>query len=495
MADTRNRKVRVRFAPSPTGHLHVGGARTALYNWLFARSRGGTFILRIEDTDRERSTEQAIDQIIAGMRWLGLEWDEGPRIGGEHGPYRQMERMGLYQEQARRLLEEGRAYRCYCTEEELDGARSRAREKGETYVYDGRCRGLDDEARASFEAEGRRSVLRLKTPPAGQTLVNDLIHGEVGFDNALCGDFILVRSSGIPTYNFAVAVDDLSMGITHVIRGDDHLPNTPRQLMVIEALAGEPPAYAHLPMILGPDRSPLSKRHGDVSVEQFRDHGYVREAMCNYLALLGWSYDAETTLFSMEELVEKFSLERVGSTAAAFDRDKLLWMNGRYIREMEPVELAERLESFLPSTRLAGLPGTEGRPEITDLVPLVQEKLKTLADFVELTDFFFAGVKFEEKALDKLMSIAEAPAMLRVAARILAEVEPYRTETIDEALRQAADEMEVKLGKFLQPLRIAVSGKTVTPGMFETLSVLGREESIRRIEAALEMKGLGGAKL
>ncbi len=481
----------MRFAPSPTGHLHVGGARTALYNWLLARSQGGTFVLRIEDTDLERSTEQAIDQIVDGLQWLGLDWDEGPRIGGPHGPYRQMERAGLYAEKADGLLADRKAYRCYCSAEDLDAARSQAREKGEPYIYDGRCQRLDGDTEAVFREEGRQSVIRLRTPTTGNTVVKDLVHGEVSFENVLCGDFILVRSSGVPTYNFAVAVDDIAMGITHVIRGDDHLPNTPKQLMVMAAMGEEPPQYAHLPLILGTDRAPLSKRHGDVSVEEFREHGYVREALCNYLALLGWSFDGETTLFSMEELVEKFSLERVGSTAAVFDRVKLLWMNGSYIRDMEPIELAERLEEFLPSTRLAGLPGGEGRPEIADLVPLVQEKLKTLADFVELTDFFFLPVEFEEKALDKLLSNGEAPALLRVAAGIIAEVEPYSSEAIEAAMRKAAEDMQVKLGKFLQPVRIAVSGKMVTPGMFETLSVLGREESLRRIEHVLSKQFKG----
>lgn len=480
--------VRVRFAPSPTGHLHVGGARTALYNWLLARGKGGTFVLRVEDTDTERSTEAAIDQIITSLGWLGLDWDEGPEIGGAYGPYRQIERMRLYESAARKLLNGGKAYRCYCTPKELEAERELAREKDVPYVYSGRCRDLGAEAGTTLRGvrDSREPVIRLRTPRSGHTVFQDIVHGKVSFENALCGDFILVRSNGVPTYNFAVAVDDTAMKITHVIRGDDHLPNTPRQLMVIEALGEEQPAYGHIPLILGSDKAPLSKRHGDVSVEEFRERGYIREALCNYLALLGWSYDSETTLFPLEELIYKFSLERVGRTAAAFDAEKLLWMNGHYIRKMEPVDLAERLEHFLQSTRLAGLPGTEGRPDIDELVPLVQEKMKTLEDFVELTDFFFLPLEFESKALEKLLGNERAADYLAACTDVLEQVEPYDIEHIEEGLRMQAEKLGVKLGKLLQPLRIAVSGKIVTPGMFETLYVLGRDKSLERIIQARE---------
>lgn len=487
MNDGTDIKPRVRFAPSPTGHLHVGGARTALYNWLFARATGGNFVLRIEDTDLERSTEVAVEQIVSGLRWLGLDWDEGPVAGGAFGPYRQTQRQKHHAATVQRLLAQGKAYKCYCTNAELEAERDRAKAAGEPYVYSGRCRNLTDEDGRRIESEGRKSVIRLSTPRAGQTVVRDLVKGEVTFENALCGDFILIRSNGVPTYNYAAALDDSDMNITHVIRGEDHLPNTPRQIMVIEAAGGRPPAYAHLPLILGPDRAPLSKRHGAVSLDEFRIGGFVREAVCNYLALLGWSYDGETTLFSMDDLVDKFSLERVSSTAAAFDRDKLLWMNGHYIREMQEIDLAERLEEFLAATRLAGLPGSGGRPDITDMVPLVQEKMKTLADFVELTDFFYLPREFEEKALSRLRTNSEAPVLLRVAMDVLDKAEPFDEETLEKDIRQAADDMEVKLGKFLQPVRIAVSGKMVTPGMFETLVVIGRQESIDRIKSALEL--------
>ena len=482
-----NNQIRVRFAPSPTGHLHIGGARTALYNWLFARGHSGVFILRIEDTDLSRSTEQAINQIINSMRWLGLDWDEGPETGGIYGPYRQMERLDLYRSAAERLLAEDKAYYCYCTHEELEEKRRQARSQGRPVIYQGCCRNLSAEEGRLLREEGRQPVLRLKTPASGITVVRDIIKGDVKFENAQLGDFILMRSSGVPTYNFAVSVDDAAMKISHVIRGDDHLPNTPRQLLLMEALGFQPPVYAHLPLILGADRAPLSKRHGAVSVEEFRSRGFVREALCNYLALLGWSYDSDTNLFSIAELTGKFSLERVGATAAAFDEDKLTWMNGHYIRNLPAAELAGRIEEFLSTSRLAGLPGRKGKPGVTDLVPLVQEKMKTLADFISLTDFFFLPIEFEAKSLAKLEHDANSTAILRMVSGILRGLTDFSVGRIEEGLRQAAAEMEIKLGKFLQPVRIAVSGKLVTPGMFETLAVLGRQESVSRIETALAM--------
>lgn len=478
------KKPRVRFAPSPTGHLHVGGARTALYNWLFARGRGGSFVLRIEDTDLSRSTNESIRQIITSMRWLGLDWDEGPETGGEFGPYRQMERMEIYQEAAASLLDAGKAYRCYCSPEELEVGREKARKESRPVIYDGRCCDLSASETEALEAEGREPVIRLHTPRDGFTIVRDSIKGDVQFENSTIGDFIMIRSSGVPTYNFAVAVDDARMGITHVIRGDDHLPNTPRQIMLFEAMGDEPPVYGHLPLILGPDKTPLSKRHGASAVEEFRNQGYVREALCNYLALLGWSFDGETTLFSIEELIRKFSLERVGNTAAVFDNEKFSWMNGHYIREMEEAELASRITEYIAGTELDGLPGVDGKPAVAEMVPLVQEKMKTLADFALLTDFFYLPLEFEEKALGKLLKDANARPVLEHTIEVLNSLDVYSLESIEEHLRREADEMELKLGKFLQPIRIAVSGKTITPGMFETLAMLGREESIARLEAA-----------
>lgn len=481
------KNIRVRFAPSPTGHLHVGGARTALYNWLFARGSGGAFVLRIEDTDLSRSTDEHIEQIISSMRWLGLDWDEGPTQGGEYGPYRQMERMDIYREAADRLLASGAAYRCYCTVAEIEADRDQARTAGKAYTYSGRCSALTSAEADAYVAEGRPPVIRLKSPSEGFTVVRDLIRGDISFENVLVGDTILVRSSGVPTYNFAVAVDDAGMEISHVIRGDDHLPNTPKQLLVMAALGIEPPVYAHLPLILGSDQAPLSKRHGASSLDEFKSQGFVREALCNYLALLGWSFDAQTTLFSIAELQDKFSLERVGSAAAVFDNDKLMWMNGHYLRSMSQKELGARVEEYLQGTRLAGITGTDDSPRVTDLIPLVREKMKTLADFVALTDFFFLPFEFQDKALAKLKQDENAARVLTRVASILAAVDVYGEAEIEHEIRAAAGEMDIKLGKFLQPIRIAVSGKMVTPGMFETLAMLGREKSIDRIKAALKV--------
>lgn len=487
--NTPDGEMRVRFAPSPTGHLHVGGARTALYNWLLARGTGGSFVLRIEDTDLERSTETAVKQIIDSMRWLGLDWDEGPDAGGGHGPYRQTERLEIYGQAAARLLEAGHAYRCYCTPAELQERKERLRREGKPSLYDGRCRGLSDDERQRQEESGKASVIRLRTPDQGATVINDLIRGEISFENSSIGDFILVRSNGVPTYNFAVAVDDAAMKISHIVRGDDHIPNTPRQLMVLKALGEPAPAYAHLPLILGADKTPLSKRHGSVSVEEFRRQGYLPEALVNYLALLGWSYDDRTNIFSRAELVEKFSLERVGSAAAVFDTEKLLWLNGQYIRGLDDAELARRLDEYVKDTPLAGLPGSGGRPSLASLAPHVKEKMKTLADFIDLADFFFIAPAYGPEALDKLREDDESLARLAALRDQLAALPEFSITAVEEALRAAAAAADVKLGRYLQPLRIAVSGRTITPGMFETLALLGKEETISRIDAALGQAG------
>ncbi|MDP3013940.1 MAG: glutamate--tRNA ligase, partial [Candidatus Subteraquimicrobiales bacterium] len=331
-----------RFAPSPTGFLHVGGARTALYNWLFARNKKGDFVLRIEDTDRSRSTEEAIEEIVNSMRWLDLSWDEGP--------YRQTEHLDLYTKEANRLLESNKAYLCYCTPDELRKRRELALKEKRAPRYDGRCRSLKPKEKRNLEESGRKPAIRFDCPKTGETIVNDLIRGRVEFKNEVLDDFIILRADGFPTYNFAVVVDDYSMKITHVIRGEDHLPNTPKQILLYQALEYEIPAFAHLPMILGSDKKPLSKRHGATSVEEFRKIGYLSQAMINYLALLGWSYDEKTTLLSVDELVERFSIERVSKNPAIWDPVKLEWMNGHYIRQMSIDELTDSVLPYLKET-------------------------------------------------------------------------------------------------------------------------------------------------
>ena len=472
--------VRVRFAPSPTGYLHVGGARTALYNWLFARHEGGKFVLRIEDTDRARSTEDAIRAIIDSMRWLGLDHDEGP--------FRQMDRLDTYTAKAAALVDAGRAYRCYCSPEELEERRKAALAASGSPRYDRRCRRLTPETEADMRAEGRRPAIRFSSNDEGETIVDDLIRGCVIFDNSELDDLIIVRPDGIPTYNYTVVVDDIDMGITHVIRGEDHLPNTPRQMQIYEALGAKTPIFAHLSMILGADKAPLSKRHGATSIEAFRDAGYLPEAMLNFFALLGWSWDDKTTLFSRSELQEKFSLEKVTRSPAVFDTAKLDWMNGQYIRQLSVDELTERL---LPFWRAAGLlaDGDDGgeRDRLKAIAAVCQERLVKLVEIVELTDFFFKNVEYDPAAVDKVLQKEGAAAALEAAAAKLALIDDWTHGVLDTALRALAEELGVKLGKLLQPIRVAISGRTVSPPLFESLEILGKETSLARIKKAREL--------
>jgi glutamyl-tRNA synthetase len=412
--------MRVRFAPSPTGALHIGGARAALYNWLLARGAGGTFVLRIEDTDRERSTPENVEQILDALRWLELNWDEGP--------YSQAERGDRHREEIARLVAGGHAY----------------------------------------EDEG---AVRLRVPE-GQTIVHDLIRGEVIFDNAAIKDFVIARSDGSPLYNLAVAVDDHDMGITHVVRGDDHLSNTPRQLMIIEALGAGPPAYAHLPLLHGPDGKKLSKRHGAASVQELREKGYLPEAVRNYIALLGWGYDESTTFFTTPELIERFSLERVSRNPAVFDEQKLRWMNGRYLRELPLEELTARVE------------GLTGRSGLQPAVEIAQDKMQTLADFWPLAGFLVERRPIDEQAWDKVMKDG-ADERLALARDALAAAHPFDHERIEAALRGVVEELGVKPKDVFQPVRLAIAGTTVSPGIFESVAVLGREETLARIDDAL----------
>jgi glutamyl-tRNA synthetase len=414
--------MRVRFAPSPTGQLHIGGARTALYNWLLARKHGGTLVLRIEDTDRERSTPENVEQILDALRWLEIDWDEGP--------ISQVERAPRHREQIDRLLADGSAY-------EDDGA------------------------------------VRLRVPDEGETVVSDVIRGEVTFPHSAIDDFVIARSDGSALYNLAVAVDDLDMGIDHVIRGEDHLSNTPRQVMILKALDAEPPVYAHLPLLHGPDGKKLSKRHGAASVQELRDKGYLPEAVRNYIALLGWGLDASTTFMTTEQLVEGFSLEKVSRSPAVFDEQKLRWMNGRYLRELSTQDLAARLEALL------------GRGELEPAATVAQEKMQTLADFWPLAAFLVEPQPTDEKAWDKVMTDSSGPA-LAAAREALAAVEPFDLESVEAALRGVAERLEAKPKQVFQPIRVAISGSTISPGIFESVVALGREETLARIDSALE---------
>jgi glutamyl-tRNA synthetase len=468
--------VRCRIAPAPTGYLHVGNARTALFNWLFARHHGGTFILRIEDTDRKRSTEEAIAIVLDSLRWLGLDWDEGPEVEGPFGPYRQTARMDVYRAASERFLADGRAYYCYCTPEELEDRRRAALKRGETPGYDGRCRNLTDAERAAFEAEGRPKALRFAMPGTDIT-VPDLIRGDTRFPANDLRDFVILRSDGTPTYLLAAAVDDVEMKMTHVIRGEDLLPSTPRQLEIIAALGAEPPAYAHLPLIVGPDHQPLSKRHGAVAVERFKEQGILADALVNYLALLGWSYDETTTFMTREELVERFDLSRVSRNPAAFDRQKLEWMNGHYIRETPDERMAELLAESLFAE---GVPGDFD--VVRAAVPLVKERMKTIPEGAEMLRFLFQDVPPDEKA-QKQLGPERAPLLTEAASR-LGAIEDWTTEEVKRVLEVMAEDLGMSRKQAFQPLRAAVTGAVISPPLFESMALLGRERTLARLRGA-----------
>ncbi len=483
-------RVRVRFAPSPTGHLHIGGARTALFNFLFARHQGGTFILRIEDTDRERSTLEAVRHIIDGLRWLHLDWEEGPEVGGDYGPYFQLERLPIYQKFAKELIERGRAYYCYCTPEELAERREEMLKKGIPPKYDGRCRFLSDGEREKFIEEGRSRVVRFTMPDKGETMFKDLIKGKVEFVNSLLDDFVMLKSEGIPTYNFAAVVDDHLMKITHVIRGDDHISNTPRQILVYKALEFDDiPLFAHLPMILGPDGARLSKRHGATSVVEYKELGYLPEALVNYLALLGWATTDTQEMFSLEELIQKFSLERVGKSSAIFSPEKLEWMNGEYIRKTEIETLANGAMPFLQKKGYLPEQVTEEHLEYArKVVALEQERLKTLADIADLADFFFVDkVDYDENAVKKMLEQEYVPDLMEKLKAKLAKLSPFGAENVERTMRALADELGLKTSLVFHPLRVAVSGRMMGPGLFDMVEVLGKDRVLKRIDDALQL--------
>ena len=461
-----SRAVRVRFAPSPTGHLHVGGARTALFNWLFARHAGGVFILRIEDTDRSRSTEEFIQSILEAMRWLGLSWDEGP--------YRQTERLEIYRAHADRLLVEGKAYRCFCSPEELEAKRTAAQARGETYRYDGRCQDRADTPSGPF-------TLRLRIPLEGRTVVRDVIHGEVSFEHAQLDDWILVRSDGTPTYNFCVVVDDVTMKVSHVIRGNDHLSNTPKQVLLYEALGEPPPSFAHIPMILGEDRGRLSKRHGATSVLAFRDQGILPHAMVNYLARLGWSH-GDQEIFTCEELIRYFSLEQVGVTGAVFDHAKLEWLSGHWLRELPLSEVAAQALPFLERAGLS-VPADQGWFE--SVVASLRERATTLVELVEMARFYFEAPRDYEPTGRAKFLTAESRSRLERLLRRLEALESWGEDAIEGVYRQLTAELGVKLVDLAQPTRLALTGKTASPPIFQVMALLGREASIARLRAAL----------
>ncbi|HEY32557.1 MAG TPA: glutamate--tRNA ligase [Dehalococcoidia bacterium] len=480
--------VRTRFAPSPTGDPHVGNIRTALFAWLFARHNSGSFILRIEDTDVARRVEGAVEALMGSLRWLGLDWDEGPDIGGDYGPYVQSERLGLYEEAARRLVEQGDAYYCYCSPERLEEIRAEQLRRKQPPGYDRQCRELSEEERKKKENEGITPVVRFKVPLEGQTRFSDVVWGEVKFENNTLDDLVLLKSDGYPTYNLANIVDDHKMEISHVIRGEEFISTTPHHVLLYKALGYEPPQFAHLPRLTGTDRSKLSKRHGAVSIGEFRKQGYLPEAMVNFLALLGWSLDDKTELMTRQELIASFTLERVKKTAASFNPEKLDWMNGVYIRSLAPEDFLQRslqfLERDLPSEVMPPL----SVDYIKQIMPLVQERVKTLADVPELTRFFFVDrLEYDtELLITKGMTVESTRHALGVARQRLAELPAFDAESLEEMLRPLAAEMELKTGQLFGTLRTAVTGQTAAPPLFQTMAVLGRETCLERIDRALD---------
>ncbi len=478
--------VRVRFAPSPTGHLHVGGARTALYNWLFARHAKGSFILRIEDTDAARSTDESVRGILQAMQWLGLDWDEGPEAGGPHGPYFQSERRPIYRAAADSLLAAGRAYPCFCSGETLTALREQQQAAGDAdQGYDGRCGRLEPAAAAARVAAGEPHAVRLRVPRegAGEVVLDDLIRGRSVFKHAVIEDFVLLKSDGLPTYNFAVVVDDHAMGITHVIRGDDHISNTPRHLLLYAALGYPLPKFAHLPMILGADKARLSKRHGASSVQEFERQGILPQAMLNYLALLGWSLDGKTEFFTPKKLVEAFSLKRVGANPAVFDQDKLAWLNGEHFAKLERDEkiLGTYRELERAGIELPPLP--EIRERLGAMILLLGKRLKSFPEAAwSLTHFFRDFPEYDPAAVAERLSGAAAdrlPALADAFAALPAGA--FAAPALEEALRGEATRAGLDAGELIHPLRVAVSGRGVSPDIFRLCELLGRERTLARL--------------
>jgi len=458
--------IKVRFAPSPTGFLHIGGVRTALFNWLFARNHGGKFILRIEDTDLSRSTEESIQEILESMRWLGLDWDEGP--------FRQTERQEIYSQKVEQLLAAGKAYSCYCTPEELDRKRSEAQKAGLKPKYDGTCRNLSD------VPKGAPSVIRFKAPLEGSVVVEDLLRGKVVFDITELDDLIIQRTDGTPTYNFVVVVDDSEMGITHVIRGDDHLSNTPRQCLLYDALDYARPQFSHISMILGQDKARLSKRHGATSALAYRDMGYLPDAMINYLARLGWSH-GDQEIFSRKELIEHFSFDSVNTSAAIFDADKLSWVNEQYIQSTPPGELAQLLDPHLVTTGVLAKDHGLNMQEIAKVIPCLKGRAKTLIEMAEKSAFFFKKqVEFDEKARSKFLTDEVKPLLEKVITGLSA-LDDFSSDKIESLFKKTVEEESLKLGKLAQPVRVALTGTTVSPGIYDVILLLGKEQTLKRL--------------
>ena len=488
-----NVSVRVRFAPSPTGLPHLGNLRTALFNWLFARRHGGKFILRVEDTDRERYVEGALDAVLDSLTWLGLEWDEGPSVGGPHGPYFQSQRLEIYQQATQQLIDGGYAYRCYCSRERLEEMRLEQNKRRMRQGYDRRCRTLSDEERASHETQATGSVVRFMTPLSGESVLDDLIRGDVSWQNDTLDDFIIIKADGYPTYHLANVVDDHEMAITHVLRAEEWLPSTPRHLHIYEALGYTPPRFAHLPMILGPDRAKLSKRHGALPALAYRQEGFLPDALVNFMSLLGWSLDDKTDIMSRDMLTENFSLDRVGKAGAIFDKEKLLWMNGVYIRQLSVNDLEREMLPFLKRD-LTDASSSSEREYIKAIVPLVQERLKTLREAYDITDYFFKErISYDPDLLvQKGLDRDSTQQALRRVLDELSGVEAFDTSSLEEVLRATAAQLGLSGRQLFGALRVAVTGRAAAPPLFETMEVLGKDRCLNRIRDAADKLGRPG---
>ena len=517
MAD-QDKQIRVRFAPSPTGHLHVGGARTALYNYLYARKTGGVFVLRIEDTDAQRSTKESYEGILRGLKWLGLDWDEGPDVGGDYGPYIQSARQVLYHSEVQRLLDEGKAYRCFCTPEELEAMKMEALKNKLPPKYNGKCRNLTEREVAERLDRGDPFVIRFKMPQDGEVRFRDVIRGEFTFSNDDLDDFVLIKSDGKPTYNFAVVVDDARMKISHVIRGDDHISNTPRQVHLYRALGYPLPKFAHLPMILGKDKTRLSKRHGATSIDFYMNKYYLPDAMVNYLALLGWSYDGKRELFSRKSLIDLFSLKKVSKNPAMFDMDKMEWVNAEHFKKLSlsnKVELVYSVlekEGLLPPdfevdlskpVDLKLVPGTEpingemlssGKfefarelPRLAFIIKVLGNRLKLLKDVPSMLGYFYKDdFESDEIAFRNNIMRPEVPPRLRTLADEYEKLKYFDREKVEEVLRDTADGLGVEAGELIHPCRVALTGKTVSPDIFWVIVLLGKPKTIERLRRAAD---------
>jgi glutamyl-tRNA synthetase len=480
MKEENKHCTRVRFAPSPTGYLHIGSARTALFNWLFAKKSGGSFILRIEDTDIERHMEETIGLITDSLKWLGFTWDEGPDIGGRFAPYRQSERTAIYNMYAERLISDKKAYRCFCSPEKLDYKRKKLAEEDLYFKYDRECCRLTEDKILQNIDDGLPFAVRLKVPDGKDIIFKDTVYGEIKVNSNTLEDFIIIRSNGLPTYNFSAAIDDILMEITNVIRGEDHLSNTPKQILVYEALEKDLPVFTHLPMILGSDGSKLSKRHGSISIEAYRDDGFLPEAIDNYLALLGWAYDEKTTVFSIEELIGKFSIEAINKKPSKFDYEKLLWLNGFYLRSKDDSFIISFLSEKL---KMQGVPLNELNSKLPKIVPIIKERIKTINQALEIVRLFFFDIDYPDDIRDYYSGRTdETKKIIETSAESIAKIEEFTIGNIESCLRILAQELNISFKKYAETIRAAVCGSKISPPLFETIEALGMKKTIERLK-------------